>query len=218
MEVNNSKQIEQFMQFQLMTEMFKQSAGDSPAFQLVMEGLLKASTDSAGNMDLSKLGFREADLSQLGYAGNERLTNIYKDIDTSIKTNNTTIEEAVDKASRKYGIDKALIMAVIKQESSFNPNSTSHAGAQGLMQLMPGTARELGVTNSYDIEQNVDGGTRYLKSMLEMHGNSKQLALAAYNAGPGTLRRRGVDTIEEISKLPSETKDYVKKVMKYYGK
>jgi len=109
-------------------------------------------------------------------------------------------------------------MAVIKQESDFDPNSTSHAGAQGLMQLMPGTARELGVTDPYDIEQNIDGGTKYLKSMLEMYSNSKQLALAAYNAGPGTLRRRGVDTVEEISKLPTETQDYVKKVMKYYGK
>jgi soluble lytic murein transglycosylase-like protein len=218
MEVNNSKQVEQYMQFQMMTEMFKQASGDSPTFQLVMEGLIKASTDNEGNIDLSKLGLGEVDLSKLGYASTERVTNLYKDIDTSIKTSNTTIEEAVSNASRKYGIDVDLIMAVIKQESSFNPNSTSHAGAQGLMQLMPGTARDLGVTNSYDIEQNVDGGTRYLKSMLEMHGNSKQLALAAYNAGPGTLRKRGVDTIEEISKLPSETRDYVKKVMKYYGK
>lgn len=218
MEVNNSKQVEQFMQFQLMTEMFKQASGDSPAFQLVMEGLLRASTDNSGNIDLSKLGLGEVDLSQLGYASTERINNIYKDIDTSIKSNNLTIDEAVSNASRKYGIDRDLIMAVIKQESSFNPNATSHAGAQGLMQLMPGTARDLGVTDSYDIEQNIDGGTRYLKSMLEMHGNSKHLALAAYNAGPGTLRKRGVDTIGEISKLPSETRDYVQKVMKYYGK
>lgn len=218
MEVNNSKQVEQFMQFQLMTEMFKQASGDSPAFQLVMEGLLRAATDSNGNMDLSKLGLGEIDLSQLGYAATERLNNIYRDIDTSTKSSNLTIEEAVNNASRKYGVDRDLIMAVIKQESSFNPNATSHAGAQGLMQLMPGTARELGVTNSYDIEQNIDGGTRYLKSMLEMHGNSKQLALAAYNAGPGTLKKRGVDTVEEISKLPSETRNYVQKVMKYYGK
>ena len=218
MEVNNSKQVEQFMQFQLMTEMFKQASGDSPAFQLVMEGLLRASTDNSGNIDLSKLGLGEVDLSQLGYASTERINNIYKDIDTSIKSNNLTIDEAVSNASRKYGIDRDLIMAVIKQESSFNPNATSHAGAQGLMQLMPCTARDLGVTDSYDIEQNIDGGTRYLKSMLEMHGNSKHLALAAYNAGPGTLRKRGVDTIGEISKLPSETRDYVQKVMKYYGK
>lgn len=218
MEINSSKQVEQFMQFQLMTEMLKQSAGDSPAFQLVFESLLSAATDDRGNIDLSKLGFGEVDLSKLGYSGVERLSNIYNDVQASVNSGNTNIEEAVNIASRKYGIDKDLILAVIKQESDFNPNSTSHAGAQGLMQLMPGTARELGVTNAYNIEQNIDGGTRYLKSMLELHGNSKQLALAAYNAGPGTLRKRGVDTVEEISKLPYETRDYVHKVMKYYGK
>jgi soluble lytic murein transglycosylase-like protein len=218
MEVNNSKQIEQFMQFQLMTEMLKQAAGDSSTFQIAMESLLNAATDDKGNIDLSKLGLSDADLSKLGYGGGERLNNIYNNIKTSLSSGNTSIEQAVEKASRKYGIDKDLIMAVIKQESDFDPNSTSHAGAQGLMQLMPGTASDLGVTNPYDIEQNIDGGTKYLKSMLEMYSNSKQLALAAYNAGPGTLKRRGVDTVEEISKLPSETQDYVKKIMKYYGK
>ncbi|QGU94286.1 transglycosylase SLT domain-containing protein [Clostridium bovifaecis] len=218
MEVNNSKQVEQFMQFQMMSEMLKQAAGDSPSFQIAMESLLKAATDDRGNIDLSRLGLSEADLSKLGYGGGERLNNVYKDIRTSIGSGSTTIEEAVEKASKRYGIDKDLIMAVIKQESDFNPKSTSHAGAQGLMQLMPGTANDLGITDPYDIDQNIDGGTRYLKSMLEMHGNSKQLALAAYNAGPGTLRKRGVDTVEEISRLSYETRDYVKKVMKYYGK
>ncbi|KYH29217.1 MULTISPECIES: lytic transglycosylase domain-containing protein [Clostridium] len=217
MEVNNSKQVEQFMKFQLMTEMLKQAAGNSSGFQIMMESLLNAANNK-GNIDLSKLGLDNVDLSKLGYGGGERLNNIYNNIKTSLSSGNISIEQAVEKASRKYGIDKDLIMAVIKQESDFDPNSTSHAGAQGLMQLMPGTARELGVTDPYDIEQNIDGGTKYLKSMLEMYSNSKQLALAAYNAGPGTLRRRGVDTVEEISKLPTETQDYVKKVMKYYGK
>lgn len=218
MEINSSKQVEQYMQLQMLSEMFKQASGDSPAFQLVMESLLNASIDNQGKIDLGKLGLGEVDLSKLGYAANERLSNIYTDIGTSINSNNLTIDEAVNNASKKYGIDRDLIMAVIKQESSFDPHSTSHAGAQGLMQLMPGTAKDLGVTDSYDIEQNIDGGTRYLKAMLDMHGNSKQLALAAYNAGQGTLKKRGVDTVEEISKLPYETRDYVKKVMKYYGK
>lgn len=218
MEINNSKQVEQFMRFQMMSEMLEQAAGDSPSFQIAMESLLNAATDDKGNIDLSRLGLAEADLSKLGYGGGERLNNVYKDIQISIGSGSTSIAEAVEKASKRYGIDKDLIMAVIKQESDFNPKSTSHAGAQGLMQLMPGTAKDLGVTDSYDIDQNIDGGTRYLKSMLEMHRNSKQLALAAYNAGPGTLKKRGVDTVEEISKLPYETRDYVKKVMKYYGK
>lgn len=215
MEIDSSKKVEQFMQLQLFTEMFKQAAGDSPAFQLMMESLLQATSDGEGNFDLNKLGLGEIDFNNLGYAAGERLGNAYKDVNSSVKTGNTTIDQAIEKASRKYGIDKELIMAVIKQESSFDPYSTSHAGAQGLMQLMPGTAKDLGVTKAYDIEQNIDGGTRYLKQMLNLHGNSKQLALAAYNAGPGTLKKRGVDTIEEISKLPYETKDYVQKVMKY---
>lgn len=218
MNIDDSKKVEQFMQFQMVTEMFKQAAGDSPAFQLVMESLLNAVSDNEGNIDLDKLGLSQTDLNKLGYAGGERITNIYNDVKTSIDSGNTSIEEAVEMASRKYGIDRDLIMAVIKQESDFDPYSTSHAGAQGLMQLMPENSRDLGVTNPYDINQNIDGGTRYLRDMLDMYGNSKQLALAAYNAGPGTLRRRGVDTIEEISKLPYETRDYVKKVMKYYGK
>jgi len=215
MEVNSSKKVEQFMQFQLMTEMFKETAGDNPAFQLMMEGLLQSVTDSQGNFDFSRLGLEQMDLDKLGYAAEERLKNVYNTVNTSVKSGNSSIDQAVEKASRKYGIDKDLIMAVIKQESSFDPYSVSKAGAEGLMQLMPGTAKDLGVKNPFSVEENVDGGTRYLKDMLEMHNNSKQLALAAYNAGPGTLKKRGVDTVEELSNLPSETRDYVQKVMKY---
>ena len=104
-------------------------------------------------------------------------------------------------------------MAVIKQESGFNPKSTSGAGAMGLMQLMPGTAKELGVSDAYNVEQNVDGGTKYLKGLLDMYGNTKELALAAYNAGPGTLQNRGVKDVSDISRLPNETRDYVQKVI-----
>lgn len=218
MEVNNSKGIEQLMQFQLMSEMLRQTTGDSSTFQLALQSLLTAASDNKGDLDLIKLGSDELDLSKLGYGDGESLSNALNDFQASMNSENITVEEAIEKASRKYGIDKDLIMAVIKQESDFDPSATSHAGAQGLMQLMPGTAKDLGVTNAYDIEQNIDGGTRYLKSMLEKYGNSKQLALAAYNAGHGTLNRRGVDTVEEISKLPYETRDYVQKVMKYYGK
>lgn len=216
MEVNSSNNIEKYAQFYIMTEMLKEASGDSTSFQIALGSLLKAATDEDGNIDLSKLGFNDMDLESLGYGGTERLNSAYKDVKASISSDNSTINEAVETASRKYGIDKALIMAVIKQESDFNPNATSSAGAQGLMQLMPETAKEVGVTDPYDIEQNIDGGTKYLKSMLELCGNSKQLALAAYNAGLGTLKKNNVDSVEEISKLSNETKNYVNKVMKYY--
>lgn len=217
MNVDNNKKVEQLLQAQLMTQIFKSAFGDSDSFGLILESLTKAFSDSDGNMDFSKLALGETDLSKLGYGAGERLNSIYKDLKSDIKSGNLTIDEAVRKASQKYGVDSNLIMAVIKQESDFNPNSVSEAGAEGLMQLMPGTASDLGVSDPYNIEQNVDGGTKYLKSLLNMYANNKQLALAAYNAGPGTLQNRGVSDVSGISVLPYETRDYVNKVMKYYS-
>ncbi|AKN32715.1 lytic transglycosylase [Clostridium carboxidivorans P7] len=217
MNVDNNKKVEQLLQAQLMTQIFKSSFGDSDSFGLILESLTKAFSDGDGNMDFSKLALGQTDLSKLGYGAGERLNSIYKDLKSDIKSSNLTIDEAVRKASQKYGVDSNLIMAVIKQESDFNPNSVSEAGAEGLMQLMPGTASELGVSNPYNIEENVEGGTKYLKSLLNMYANNKQLALAAYNAGPGTLQNRGVSDVSGISRLPYETRDYVNKVMKYYS-
>jgi soluble lytic murein transglycosylase-like protein len=94
-------------------------------------------------------------------------------------------------AAKKYGIDPALLAGLVKQESGFNPNAGSSAGARGLTQLMPGTAAGLGVTNVLDPAQSLDGGAKYLRAQLDAFGGDVARALAAYNAGPGAVQRYG---------------------------
>ena len=119
------------------------------------------------------------------------------------------IEQKVQEAAEKYNLPPELINAVIRAESNFEVQAVSSAGAQGLMQLMPATAKELGVKNPFDIEQNIDGGARYLRKMLDQFGGNLRKALAAYNAGPGTVSKYG-------SRVPyPETRQYVKRVLRF---
>jgi len=117
--------------------------------------------------------------------------------------------EIINNASQKYGIATKLIESVIKAESDFNPAAVSSQGACGLMQLMPQTARMVGVKNIFSPEENIEGGTKYLKDLLEKFDQNLPLALAAYNSGPETVKKAGG--------MPSivETQNYVAKVLQY---
>ncbi len=119
------------------------------------------------------------------------------------------LESIIDKAAADHGVDPDLVRSVIRVESNFNPNSTSPKGAMGLMQLMPGTARELGVQNAYDPVENIQAGTRYLSKLLNRYEGNVATALAAYNWGMGNLERRP-------AQMPLETKSYIKNVTRYY--
>jgi hypothetical protein len=118
-------------------------------------------------------------------------------------------ESIVQEAGQRYRVDPGLIRAVIQAESGGNPLAVSGAGAQGLMQLMPETAAELGVTNPFEPTQNIMGGTSYLRRLLDRYRGDVKLALAAYNWGMGNLEKRP-------EAMPKETKNYVAKVENYY--
>ena len=117
----------------------------------------------------------------------------------------------IDVAARSHGVDPALVQAVITAESGFNPNALSRAGASGLMQLMPDTARRYGVSNIFDPAENIHGGVRYLRDLLAMFNGDMRLALAGYNAGENAVIRAG-------NKVPpyAETQHYVPKVIDLY--
>ncbi len=122
------------------------------------------------------------------------------------KATQTPITGLIQQAASRYRLDPSLISSVIAQESSFDPQAVSPAGAQGLMQLMPDTARDLNVTNAFDPAQNIDGGSRYLAGLIKRYHGDVKLALAAYNWGMGNLEHRP-------DKMPEETRHYVASIM-----
>lgn len=139
---------------------------------------------------------------------------------SNLKTSASTgeIDAAVSSAASATGLEPALIKAIIQVESSFRTDAVSGAGAQGLMQLMPGTAKSLGVTNSFDAFQNVLGGSTYIKQQFERFGDLR-LALAAYNTGPGRIGRLNItnpDDPAQYNQISERVRGYVDKVLSYY--
>ena len=126
------------------------------------------------------------------------------------KISSSEYEPLIHRYARKYGVDTALVKAIIRAESHFNPYAVSRRGARGLMQLMPETARDLAVQDVFNPEENIRAGVQYLKMLLERFKGNLPLSLAAYNAGP--------NLVDQYGKIPpyGETKKYVKKVLIYY--
>lgn len=125
----------------------------------------------------------------------------------SISYDKDSVQGMLVEAAKKHGVDSDLVLSLANAESGYRSDAVSPVGAVGVMQLMPETAKDLGVNDSFDPKQNIDGGVRYLKQMLDMFGGDKEKALAAYNAGPGAVQQYGG--------VPpySETQAYVKNIL-----
>lgn len=142
------------------------------------------------------------------YATPEHATSLPSDTSAKV-TVPQSLEQYFQRASQSYNVDIQLLKALAKQESNFDPNVVSSAGAIGIMQLMPDLAQSMGVTNAYDPEQNIMGGAKYLSQLLTQYDQDITLALAAYNAGPGN--------VEKYNGVPpfKETQNHIQKVLSY---
>jgi len=178
-----------------------------------------SSNNTSSNMDMQMVMF-QALIKMLervldGKSIKSDLSELNPSTSTTRSANSLSggsFESVIQQASQKYGVDSDLVKAVIQNESAYNPSAVSSAGALGLMQLMPATAENLGVDNPMDPAQNIDGGVKLLRELLNQFGGNVTNTLAAYNAGPGAVQQYGG--------VPpyQETQLYVQRVLSTYGK
>ena len=176
---------------------------------LLLDPKLKQVQASIVNQNIQSLANPAQQLSQI-QTNNVLQQAVAAQSNIQQPANKAQILNVVSQISKKHGVDEKLVKALIKQESGFNPKAKSKAGAMGLMQLMPSTAKHLGVKDPYNTVQNVEGGVKYLKSMLNKYNGNVILALAAYNAGPAA--------VDKYSGVPpyKETQNYVKNILANY--
>lgn len=222
----DSRTLKQLLQLQLSPTLDFQSAvnpldlntGDNNTsiFDTLLAQLMNGDLSGLSSMDETSSLLSSDSLAKLSSIPSLYNTVVHTETGTSSAAP-TEYDELISEAAAKYGIDPELIRGVIRTESGFQSDAVSPAGAKGLMQLMDGTARGLGVTNSLDPQQNIDGGSKYLSYLLRKYNGNEQVALAAYNAGPGRVDKLGINTDSELQaslgKLPAETQRYIDKVL-----
>jgi soluble lytic murein transglycosylase-like protein len=212
----NIEQLKVSLQLQALQSFNKPTAdsGNSP-FQDMLATILNEQTDALGATAARLEDFFGSTKAAVQSFGLDHLgpsTALPPIQLTKLANKNTGFDDIVDQAASAFNLPAKLIKSVIEKESNFNPNAVSSAGASGLMQLMPATARGLGVKNIFDPAENIFAGAKYLRQMMDKYSNNIELALAAYNAGPGNVDKYGG--------IPpfKETQNYVKKVTNtFYG-
>ncbi|MFD2705052.1 lytic transglycosylase domain-containing protein [Salibacterium lacus] len=186
------------------------------SFQSYLEQEMTGSSSVPSSLDASTsrssgLFLNPEDRSRYNAAANTAVPVNHTASSTASTPVSGDYDSMIQNSAERHNIDPDLVRAVIQQESSFDSNARSHAGAMGLMQLMPGTANYLNVSDPYNPAQNIEGGTKYLRQMLDKYDGDKSLALAAYNAGPGN--------VDQHNGIPpfSETQSYVPSVLSKYN-